>query len=316
MVNFKTFDLNLLRVLNALLETGSTVRAAQRLNMSQPAVSAALGRLRHALDDPLFVRQGRQLTPTLFALSLHHPLSEILIRTESLLNGPEGFDPATADMSFKISGSDFFAEFLMPPLADHLSRVAPNIRVQLLNLMPNSYAESLNSLDVDVALIPETEVPNWAQQEVLFTSQFCVVARKGHARLQHANLSPGDIVPLDLFCDLGHVLFSPDGNLRAMVDQELDKAGRTRRVVMSLPVFSGVYNAVAASDLVAVIPQSLPHRMAPRIGLDIYLSPIPLPMARLSMIWHQRRSHSAAHCWILDQLRSILRPLDDSDEPA
>lgn len=310
-MNFRTFDLNLLRVLDALLDTGSTVAAAQRLHMSQPAISAALGRLRHALKDPLFVRQGRNLRPTEFATGMQGPLRDLLNQTEALLRGPDGFDAARAEMAFKISGSDYFAELLMPQLAEHLARVAPLVQVQLVNLVPDSYIESLDTFGVDVALIPRLELPPWAEQEVVFHSRFAVIARKGNPRLTHAGLVPGDTVPLDLFCDMGHVLFSPDGNLKGMGDAALARLGRERRVVMTLPVFSGVYNAVAASDLIALLPRSLAQRMAPRVGLELYEPPMQVPIVPLCMAWHRRFSHDPAHQWLRAQLRTILAPLDD-----
>lgn len=108
MVNFVTFDLNLLRVLDALLREGSTVKAGNRLGMSQPAVSSALSRLRHSLGDELFLRQGQGILPTDYARSLATPLREQLDRLEALLTGPGGFDPATAELIFRIAGSDFF----------------------------------------------------------------------------------------------------------------------------------------------------------------------------------------------------------------
>lgn len=311
MVNFRTFDLNLLRVLDALLDTGSTVAAARRLHMSQPAVSAALGRLRHALDDPLFVRHGRNLSPTRFASDLQGPLRDLLNQTETLLTGPQGFDPARQERAFRISGSDFFAELMMPQLADHLSRVAPLVRVQLVNLVPDSYIESLEQFDIDLALIPRIEAPSWIEQERVFRSQFSVIARQGHPRLRHAGLSPGDVIPLDLYCDLGHVLFSPDGNLRGMGDAALARMGRERHIAMSLPVFSGVYNAVAASDLIALLPRSLARLVATRLPLDLYAAPMPVPPVDLTMIWHRRLSHAQEHRWLREQLRWILAPLDD-----
>ncbi len=121
-MNMAKFDLNLLRVLDALLHEGSTVRAGARIGLSQPAVSAALGRLRHALGDELFLRHGQGLEPTDYARSLEIPLRKALDGLEALLSGPDNFDPATATLTFKLSGSDFFAEMLMPVLADQVSR--------------------------------------------------------------------------------------------------------------------------------------------------------------------------------------------------
>ncbi len=154
-MNFATFDLNLLRVLDALFREGSTVKASARLGLSQPAVSSSLSRLRHALDDPLFVRQGNRLVPTDFAENLRHGVQDELNRIELLLSKADAFDPEKAEGHFKISGSDFFAELLMPNLGDLLTRTAPKLRAQLVDLVPDDYLASLERYDADLALIPD-----------------------------------------------------------------------------------------------------------------------------------------------------------------
>ncbi len=311
MANLKTFDLNLLRVLDALLEDHSTVRAADRLGLSQPAVSAALGRLRVALGDELFFRRGRALEATQYALSVKNELRQTLERIEALVEGPGGFDPATSDASFRISGSDFFAELLMPKLGERLQDLAPGMRVHLVNLVPDSYVDTLELYDVDLALIPTTDLPGWVESRPVCRSGFSVVARKDHPRLRREGISSGDVVPLDLFCDLGHVLFSPDGNNKAMGDAALLKVGRERRVIMTMPIFSGVYRAVAGSDLIALLPTALAHHVAEAAGLDIFRAPMPVPTVQLCMAWHRRSSASAEHVWLREQIADLLLPLDD-----
>ena len=308
MVNFKTFDLNLLRVLDALLQEGSTVAAARRIGLTQPAVSAALARLRNALGDPLYIRLGRRLEPTRFALDLKQPLHDRLAEIELLLSAPARFDPRTAALNFRLSGSDYFAEILLPDLARHLMVHAPGIRVQLVNLAPDNYVDTIEQFDIDIALIPRVEFPPWADSLDLTTSTFSLIARGGHPRLAHAGLRPGDTVPIDLYCDLGHVLFSPEGRVRGMGDAALAAVGHERRVVMTMPVFSGVYNAVAESDLIALMPTLLARRAAARLGLDIYQPPMPIAPARLCMIWHRRATHSPAHAWLRDQIARIMAP--------
>lgn len=313
-MNFKAFDLNLLRVLDALLATGSTTQAGQLVGLSQPAVSAALSRLRATLDDPLFVRQGRGLVPTDYAAGLRDPLRAVLEETEALLNRGKQFDPLTAQDSFKLSGSDFFAEMLMPQLADFLSRTAPGLRVQLVDLVPDSYVDTLDRYQVDLALIPETEFPDWVAHQRLFRSSFSTIARVGHPRLRRAGVAPGDVIPIDLFCDIQHVLFSPQGNLTAMGDAALARVGRSRRVAMTMPVFSGVYNAVASSDLIALIPRQLAERMAGRVGLEIYDAPMPVDPAAIAMIWHKRSTNAPAHRWLRSQIATLMAPLDEATE--
>ena len=311
MANLKTFDLNLLRVLDALLQERSTVKAGERLGLSQPAVSAALGRLRVALGDDLLFRRGRALEPTQYALSLKGDLEQTLERIETLIRGPNEFDPATSDAGFRMSGSDFFAELLMPRLADRLQTLAPRMRVHLVDLVPDSYVETLDRYEVDLAIVPATPFPDWVESKPVFRSSFSVIARKDHPRLRREGLSSGDVVPIDLFCDLGHVLFSPEGNSRAMGDAALARVGRERRVVMTMPIFSGVYRAVAESDLIALLPTALAHHVAGTAGLSIYRAPMAVPTAQLCMIWHRRFSASASHAWLRDQIADLLVPLDE-----
>ena len=315
-MNLSSFDLNLLRVLDALLREGSTVRAGQRIGLSQPAVSAALGRLRHGLGDPLFVRHGQSLEATDFARSLEIPLRNILDQLAALLAGPASFDPARAVESFRISGSDFFAEMLMPQLADLTSREAPGIRIQLVDLLPENYVGTLERYEVDLALIPAAAFPDWIDSEPMFRSSFVVIARRGNARLKRARLKQGAIIPIDLFCDMGHILFSPEGKLKAMGDAALAAVGRQRRVVMTLPVFSGVASAVARSGHIALLPRQIAEALAPRLGLAIYRPPMAIATATITMIWHRRATTNPAHRWLRSRIKQILEPLDKGEGRA
>jgi DNA-binding transcriptional LysR family regulator len=214
LVNLSSFDLNLLRMMDSLLRERSTVKAAERVGLSQPAVSSALGRLRHSLGDTLFLRRGQGLEPTDYATSIAIPLRVILDDLESLLGGPSKFDPASSNASFKLSGSDFFAEMLMPKLAEQVSKLAPGMHVQLVDLVPDNFTGTLERYEVDLALIPATQFPDWVDHRPMFWSSFSVIARRDHPRLKRAGVVAGSVIPIDLFCDLGHVLFSPEGKLR------------------------------------------------------------------------------------------------------
>ncbi len=308
-MNLSTFDLNLLRVLDALLQEPSTVKAAQRVSLSQPAVSAALGRLRHALDDPLFVRQGQRLVPTAYARSLEIPLRHLLDDLTELLSGPGEFHPLEAEHNFKIAGSDFFAEMLMPPLASMLHRTALKIRIQLVDLVPGHHIETLESHEIDMALIPREALPDWVESLQVFRSRFVVIAREGHSGIQQAGLRPGDTLPIDVFCSLGHAVFSPEGKPRAMGDAALSRMGRERRVVITMPTFGGICHAVSESDLLALLPEQLALRMAPRLGLAIFQAPMPIDPAQICMAWHKRNTGSPAHRWLRERVAEVLSPL-------
>ncbi len=309
MTNLNTFDLNLLRVLDALLRERSTVRAGQRVGLSQPAVSAALARLRLSLGDELFFRSGKTFEPTQFALSLEAPLRNLLAQIEELISGPDAFDPATSDARFRISGADFFAELLMPPLTERLQALAPSMRTHLVSMVPRKPFEALTLYDVDLVLIPEMELPDWAEHQRVLRSEFCVIARAGHQRLARAGVRPGDVIPIDLFCDISHVLFSADGKKKAQGDMALASIGRERRVVMTLPVFSGVYRVVAGSDLIALLPVALARQVAPSVGLDIFRPPVKVPSTQIVMVWHRRMNADPAHKWLRQQIAEFLGDL-------
>lgn len=312
-MNLSAFDLNLLKVLDALLREASTVRAGQRVGLSQPAVSAALSRLRHAFNDPLFVREGRGLVPTDFAQSLEQPLREVLDQIDAMLTGPDAFDPSRAELTFKLSGADFFAEMLMPQLANHLGRVAPNIRVQLVDLVRDSYIDTLERYTVDMALIPRMDFPEWVDHRIVFNSPYTTIIRRGHPAIEAAGLQDGDPIPLDLFCQQSHVLFSPEGKLSAVGDEALEKVGRTRHVAMTLPFFTGVYRSVAHSDLIALLPSALARRVKDRVGLTCHPPPVPVSDAVLCLVWHRRSTNAPAHRWLREQIAQILAPLDPVD---
>lgn len=307
-MNFATLDLNLLRVLDALFREGSTVAAARRLGLSQPAVSGALSRLRHALDDPLFVRQGNRLVTTDYARGLQEPLRAELERIEALLSPPPRFDPETARGQFRIAASDFFAEMLMPRLAELLHREAPMIQAQLVDLVPHDYVASLERRRADVALIPQTTLPDWVCHTRLFASPFHVIARRGNPGTQ--GLEAGETMPYETFCALHHVLFSPEGNTAAMGDAALAAVGRKRRVAMTVPVFSGVCRAVAESDLIALVPAQLAADVAGRFDLEVFAPPMPIDPPQIIGIWHQRSDRAALAGWMRQQVFGLMRALD------
>lgn len=307
-MNFATFDLNLLRVLDAILTEGSTVKAGEKLALSQSAVSGALSRLRHALNDQLFVRQGNRLVPTDFAASLRDPLREELDRLQAMLTPTVASDPMIAEGSFKISSSDFFAEMLMPELGSYLYKNAPNITAHMVDLVPYDYLNSLERYDADLALIPDTDVPDWINKKPLFKSPFLVIGRSENPRL--SEFETGDTLPLDVFCDLHHVLFSPEGKRASFGDTALAEIGRQRRVAMTVPVFSGVLRAVSVSDLIALVPTQLAHKVASEFGLKVLMPPLTLPVPLIVAVWHRRYDNAPMQKWVREKIFDLMQPLD------
>lgn len=307
-MNFATFDLNLLRVLDAIFREGSTVKAAASLGLSQSAVSGSLSRLRHSLADQLFVRQGNKLVATDYAAGLREPVKQELERIEAMLSPPVRFDPQAAVGTFRIAASDFFAEMLMPALGDLLHRKAPGIRAQLIDLVPQDYVASLERRNADIALIPETVLPDWVSREGLFRSPFHVIARRGNPGI--AGLAPGQVMPFEVFCTLHHVVFSPEGNIAAMGDAALARVGRQRRVAMTVPVFSGVCRAVRESDLIALVPAQLAADVSQTFDLQVFKPPMPMDPPLIIGIWHKRSDNTPLALWMRDQVFGLMRRFD------
>lgn len=314
-MNFKTLDLNLLRVLDALLRDHSTTRAAARLGLSQPAVSAGLNRLRQHLGDPLFVREGQKLVPTPFALSLEQPLSDALHSIEKSLTDRGAFDPAKCTNRFTIFGSDYFSEMLMPQLANEIFSTAPNVRLALLQHDESQIPAYLADGRYDFALLPPEDFPEWMEGKVAFYSSFVAVAAVGHSRIDRAGIKPGAPIPLDMFCDIPKIMFSPQGNQTGMEDMPLAKLGRSRRLVMTVPNFAAVGRIVAQSQLIAILPTRFAQSLARRLGLHIYAIPHELALARVMLYWHRRNANDPAYIWLRDTILHHLYRLNEIKHP-
>ncbi|MEO8241168.1 MAG: LysR family transcriptional regulator [bacterium] len=320
-MNLSTFDLNLLKVLDALLRERSTVRAGERVGLSQPAVSSALGRLRAAFGDPLLVRDGQQMRPTEFALGLAAPLTQLLADSGRLLN-PASFDPATAVQSFRIAASDFFTEMMLPDLMARLERQAPGVSLRYTDSPSLQTVEDLREGRVDLHLLPEAPFAPWVAWRPAFRSSYVLVARHDHPALVAAGVTPANPMPIALYCQLRHAAFR-------VIEQAMDREtaalaamGQTRQVGLSVPTYTAVWRSVAATDMVGILPLRMALRVAEAAGLVLHPLPFVLPPTLLGMTWHHRNSTSRAHSWLRDQVAEVLVGLDDrpgdgmSQQPA
>jgi DNA-binding transcriptional LysR family regulator len=305
-MNIQRFNLNLLKVLDALLSEGSTIGAAERVGLSQPAVSSALGRLRRDLADPLFVRRGLHLEPTDFALSLAAPVRGIIEETERLLAGSEAFKPDLACGVVRMAGTDFFAEMLIPQLIRRLRKEAPGIQIQMLNLAPEDHLIMLERYNVDIALLPERHFPGWAEAQPLFSARFSVVASEQHPELERAGLAAGAVLPLNLFCEIPHAIMSPQGKLHTATDAALAEQGLARHVMLSLPSFTAICAAVAQTDLIAVVPTQLAYALQGRYGLRIFEPPLEIAAPTLCAVWHRSSAASPMKRYVRDLAADIL----------
>ena len=314
-MNLRSFDLNLLRVLDAMIIEKSTTLAGKRIGLSQPAVSAALGRLRASLGDPLFVRHGQRLEPTIYARSLELPLREIFNGLENLLSGPEKFNPTTAKTSFKLFGSDIFSELLFPRLADHLQMRAPGIFIQMVDGVGADLSANGDDFSIDLALLPVTESPEWSEYQPLFNSSLAIIARTGHPRLAEKRILPGDVIPLELLGSFSHVNIASHKNLNFLEKDILNALGRNRKIGISMPNFHGVSRVVMESDHVALVPQQLAHALSDNQNVEVFLTPMPIQVSQFGMVWHKKTTSSAAHKWLRTLIAELMEPLGVNELP-
>jgi len=304
-MNLAAFDLNLLRVFDAMMLERSTVRAGERVGLSQPAVSSALGRLRSILGDELFVRDGNRMMPTPRALQLKEPVRQALVQIEEALAANVAFDPRTSTRSFILIGSDYFSTLLMPKLAAIVTPIAPSLILQMIDHPSTDVFGLLSDNRADIALDRTLETPEWIASQKLFRSWLVCIARRGHPLLGARGIRPGDIIPADAFCAIPQVLRSADGGKTGTIDPTLERLGLSRKVVITVPHFQAVALAVATSELLGSIPVHFARLVAERLDLDIYSPPMESPAMDVTMYWHRRLDRDTGNAWLRERLVEI-----------
>ena len=290
-------DIGLLIALDAVLDTQSVTQAAQRLGISQPAMSAQLGRLRKLFNDPLLTPSGRKLIPTVRALEIKDPLRQLLADLDLLVRETAQFDPHQTDRTFRVIATDYSHAILSAPLMEVLAQEAPQARVALLAFDPASLWLRLERDEADLAMVTGMNVPEARQRSGLKES-FQVIQRKNHPRGQKA-------FTVTSFCAAEHVLVSPEGGgFVGAADAILADLGQSRKIACSVPSFLLAPKLVANSDLIALIPARLAAQH--RDDLDVYDTPFPSPSFTADLLWHPRRQKDPAHIWFRSLVAKIL----------
>ena len=269
-IDLSRTDLNLLVLFERVLAEGHVGRAAETLNLSPSAVSHGLGRLRRLLNDPLFLRTPRGVTPTERALELAPRIAEILQNVRGILSAAEPFDPATSTRRFRLGVGDAFLCVFGPGLAASLSQLAPAISLAALPLTP-SFRQSpeegawdhvlamLESRDLDLALLPWLDSPARFATRPVGGDRLVAVTRADHPYARTPTL--------ETYCGARHLVVSLRGDPVTATDVMLAQLGRSRSVTMTAPSFSSALFLAAESDLVVSLPESLVATFGPRFGL-------------------------------------------------
>jgi DNA-binding transcriptional LysR family regulator len=299
MMNFRTLDLNLLRVFDTVMAEGSLTRAAAVLALTQPAASHALKRLHQALGETLFVRTATGMRPTPRALALWPQIRSALATMQHSL-APDAFDPRTDAVSFNIAMADATAARLAPAMVAAIERdqAQANLKVLPLTTRDPRRLLELGEADLAVGYFPDAIAALLAQSDAatlrhqrLYETRYVCVMRKGHA-LARKRLT------LNGYCDAHHLRVSFSGRGQGLVDRALAALGKQRRIVLTVNQFFTAGRVVTQSDLLTVLPLSFIAETGYQPDLVTRELPFDLASVAVEVMWHLRKDHDPAHRWL------------------
>lgn len=302
-MDFHGIDLNLLVALQALLQARHVTRAAEQLGITQPAMSAALARLRKLFDDPLLVRGAKGLVLTPRADELLAQLAQIMSGVGQMMAPPTQFDPASSTRTFSLLGTDLIEFSLLPPLLQQLAQTAPSVRIWLKGPDFKQLEALLESAEVDLAIGYCPRAPDSLITRALRQEPFVCIARHGHPALRDSGLS------LDIYTRLQHAQALPRGSTMyaSAIDTTLAAMGLARPVRVWQPGFLAIAEVVAQTDLISTVPARVAAQAAAHLPITVYPVPFELPPTDIALYWHPRQQQDAGHQWLRQQVAHLLR---------
>ncbi|MBI2768990.1 MAG: LysR family transcriptional regulator [Burkholderiales bacterium] len=300
--NFRTLDLNLLRVFDQVMAERNLTRAGHNLAMTQPAVSNALNRLREALGDKLVTRSGYGIEPTARALALWPSVSDALRQLEVSL-APGDFVASEAGNTFVLAMADATAAELMPGLVEIIEKDAPGVSMRVLPLTTRDPRRLLDEGQMDLAvgffpavladLVSQAQSGSMAafDHQRLYDGVYVCVMRKGHP------LASGPMT-LKRYCAAHHLLVSFSGRPFGFVDEALASLGKKRRIVLTVNQFFTAGRVVSASDLLTVLPRHFVGVTGMADELVMRELPFDVPPVHVDSLWHRRQGQRSDHAWL------------------
>jgi len=289
------YDLNLLPIFVVLMEERSVTRAAQRLGITQPALSNALTRLRAVMRDPLFIRERYGIQPTALALELAPAIAKALATIDNIVVGQQDFDPARAERLITIAPNSYVEFVLVPAIVARLRAIAPGIRLRLTPYGSDVVETGVVSGDTAMVLGRVVDAPdNLVVQHLMDDGLACVV------RADHPEIS--GTMSREQYESLKHVNMQPPGRLRAGLFQALERQGLKREVAVSVTHFLAIPELIAVTDYCSTLPKLICRHLASDPRLKIVPSPVDLGTFPVEMAWHVRYRNDPAHRW----LRSLI----------
>lgn len=293
------YDLNLLPIFVALMEERSVTRAAERMGMTQPALSNALSRLRQMLQDQLFVRERYGIQPTPIALELSPLIAEALAQLDNAVLGQQAFDPAQAERLFTIAPNGYVEFVLVPAVLARLEKVAPGIKLRLTPYGNDLVETGVVSGTTALVLGRIVDPPDSLVVQHLMDEGLACAVRADHPAI-------GDAMTREQFETMKHVNIVPPGRMRAGLFQALAQQQLKRDVAISVTNFFAVAEMVAVTDYCATLPSLICRRLMHDPRLKILPAPVDLGSFPVEMAWHVRYRHDPAHRWLRALISEVI----------
>lgn len=302
-MNILNKDLNLLRIFQALWLERNVSRAAEKLGLSQPAISNALARMRVDFNDPLFVRASKGMVPTPMAEKVHARIEQALGIISDLYNEDEKFDPMKSDRIIVIRASDYVQQLVLPKLLHVLEVEAPGMKLIAKSLegkLPKSEMEE-GGCDVAVAGYFKT-LPEGFYQQALIKNGFKCVVRKGHPVLKEK-------LTLKKYLELKHILINQSGDLHGMVDEVLAQTNKKRHIVSGISSFMAPGHVIQKTDFILTAPEKLCDHYKEVYHLELLTPPITVPAIEVVQVWHQKVHQDPPIKWFRSKIFEICKKM-------
>ena len=297
-MHISRLDLNLFVVLDAIYTEGSITRAAAALNLTQPAISHALGRLRQMFDDPLFVRQSGAMVPTPLTQSLIAPVRQALQTLLTSVQEAHVFDPAQARRSFTVGCRDVMEAHLLQPLMTRLAHEAPGIEIAFVRLDRAQLEADLASGALDLAVEVLANLSDQVHRQPLTQETMVVVARKRHPALAHG-------LDLDAYLAQGHVLVSSRRSGVGLEDRELARLGHQRRIALRCQQYYAACRVVGSTKLLLTMPEQYARIVNLGLPTRLYPFPISVPPIDVYLYWHENVQADPGNAWLRGVLSQV-----------
>lgn len=297
-MRFKGLDLNLLVAFDTLLDTRSVSRAAEHMNLSQPAMSAALGRLRDYFGDDILVSHGKRMYPTAYAESLLPQVRDCLRGVEALIATSTVFDPETSMRAFRLIASDYITAAVIVPLVARLAEIAPQVRIEII-LPTDQSIDQVVQGQVDMVITPEDFISREQPAELLFEERHVVVGWSGNPIMQRP-LTEADMMASS---HVGVLM----GNQRtpAFGEMQMELLGKSRRIEVTASSFTIVPWLVRDTMRLAIMHERLARRMAEHFPIAFAPIPFPFPVMREMMQYNHARSGDDGLAWLRAQIHHV-----------